>query len=401
VFGRTANVGFRREGFEPYPESMTGWFWTLAAIFHAVVGGLSASRARRWAQAGLWRFGSLRGLRSVVIDGLAVAAASIVTAFLLGFLLPDKRFATIRFLAQALFGEGVALSAWLAWLLWRRQPRALALAPSAALGLLLSLYWWSYHVGPYDLRVERHALDRTHSPAVGRLRVLHISDIQAWRVGDYERRVVREAALLRPDIVLHSGDYVDTRLSPDRDRVAADLRALLREEGLSAPLGVFAVAGNTDGGDRDFFDPGTVQWLEDRAVVVDVPGGKRLALVGLSAATSRLRSRRDPMEVLRRAPPADLVFVVGHSPDYVMRLAGRASVDLALAGHTHGGQIVVPFFGPPLTLTALERQYAAGGLQDYQGIPLHVSRGVGMERGSAPQVRFLCPPEICLLEVIY
>ncbi len=84
-----------------------------------------------------------------------------------------------------------------------------------------------------------------------------------------------------------------------------------------------------------------------------------------------------------------------------MRLAGRARVDLALAGHTHGGQIVLPFFGPPLTLTGLERPYAAGGLHDYHGIPLHVSRGVGMERGSAPQVRFLCPPEICLLDVTY
>jgi predicted MPP superfamily phosphohydrolase len=399
--GRIPNASFGREGSEPYAEPMSGWFWTLAAALHAVVGGLSAARARRWAQAGLWRQGSLRGLRSVFLDGLAIAGASIVTAYILGFLLPDRRFATIRFLAQALFGEGVAVSAWLGWLLWRREPRALAFVPSAALGLLLSVYWWSYHVGPHDLRVERHALDRTHSPEVGRIRVLHISDIQTWRVGDHERRAVREAALLRPDIVLHTGDYVDTRLSPDRDRVAADLRALFREERLSAPLGVFAVAGNTDGRHRDFFDPGTVQWLEDRSVVIDVPGGKRLALVGLSAATSRLRSRRDPMEVLRRAPPADLVFVVGHSPDYVMRLAGRVSVDLALAGHTHGGQIVVPFFGPPLVLTEVERQFAAGGLHDYQGIPLHVSRGVGMERGSAPQVRFLCPPEICLLEVSY
>ena len=64
-------------------------------------------------------------------------------------------------------------------------------------------------------------------------------------------------------------------------------------------------------------------------------------------------------------------------------------------------QIVLPFLGPPLTLTTLPRRYAAGGLTEYRGIPLHVSRGVGMERGSAPQVRFLCPPEICLLTIRY
>jgi hypothetical protein len=75
-------------------------------------------------------------------------------------------------------------------------------------------------------------------------------------------------------------------------------------------------------------------------------------------------------------------------------------VDLARAGHTHGGQVALPFFGPPITLSRLPRRYA-GGLNDYQGIPLHVSRGVGMERGTAPQIRFLVPPEVCVVDVRY
>jgi predicted MPP superfamily phosphohydrolase len=73
-------------------------------------------------------------------------------------------------------------------------------------------------------------------------------------------------------------------------------------------------------------------------------------------------------------------------------------VALVLAGHTHGGQVVIPLFGPPVTASRLPRAYA-GGLHDFRGIPLHVSRGVGMERGFAPPVRFLCPPEICVLEL--
>jgi predicted MPP superfamily phosphohydrolase len=73
-------------------------------------------------------------------------------------------------------------------------------------------------------------------------------------------------------------------------------------------------------------------------------------------------------------------------------------VDLVLAGHTHGGQVVFPLFGPPHTAMRLPRRYA-GGLHDHGGTPLHVSRGVGMERGFAPPVRFLCPPEVCVLDV--
>ena len=64
-------------------------------------------------------------------------------------------------------------------------------------------------------------------------------------------------------------------------------------------------------------------------------------------------------------------------------LSESTRVDLALAGHTHGGQVALPFFGPPYTSSPLPRKYA-GGLHDYQGTLLHVSRGVGMERGPAP-----------------
>jgi len=56
--------------------------------------------------------------------------------------------------------------------------------------------------------------------------------------------------------------------------------------------------------------------------------------------------------------------------------------------------------GAPITKTRLPRRYASG-LHDYAGVPIHVSAGVGMERGAAPQLRFLCPPEISLLEVTY
>jgi predicted MPP superfamily phosphohydrolase len=92
--------------------------------------------------------------------------------------------------------------------------------------------------------------------------------------------------------------------------------------------------------------------------------------------------------------------VIGHGPDFVLNLAGTGLVDLALAGHTHGGQVVLPFIGAPYTKTRIDRRYASG-LNDYAGIPIHVSAGIGMERGTAPQIRFLCPPEISVLDVSY
>ncbi len=125
-----------------------------------------------------------------------------------------------------------------------------------------------------------------------------------------------------------------------------------------------------------------------------------MSLIGVTPAMSHGRNRTALVELAGRAPRDGLRVVIGHGPDFVLNLAGTGLVDLALAGHTHGGQVVLPFIGAPYTKTRIDRRYASG-LNDYLGIPIHVSAGVGMERGTAPQIRFLCPPEISVLEVTY
>ena len=108
------------------------------------------------------------------------------------------------------------------------------------------MYVEAYHREPENLQVRTHAVDLARSPARGRVRVLHISDLQADRIADYEERVVSRALALAPDLILLTGDYVQPRLAPTRTRARADLKALLRRSGFRAPLGVFAVRGDVD-----------------------------------------------------------------------------------------------------------------------------------------------------------
>ena len=72
--------------------------------------------------------------------------------------------------------------------------------------------------------------------------------------------------------------------------------------------------------------------------------------------------------------------------------------DLYLCGHTHGGQVQVPFFGPLVTMTSAPRHVAAGGVfETSTGMSLALSRGVGMEGDYAPRFRFNCRPHVFLL----
>ena len=98
--------------------------------------------------------------------------------------------------------------------------------------------------------------------------------------------------------------------------------------------------------------------------------------------------------------PGDTVIAVSHYPDVVLDLPADTTVDLVISGHTHGGQVSIPGFGPPMTLSNVPRVVAAGGLHVVDGHPVYVSTGVGLERGQAPQLRFNVRPSVALLTIV-
>ncbi len=118
---------------------------------------------------------------------------------------------------------------------------------------------------------------------------------------------------------------------------------------------------------------------------------ERLRLTCLSEADSF-----DPSLEVARANPGRLHVVLGHSPDYAL---GRIEADLLVAGHTHGGQVQLPLVGPLVTLSEVPRRWAAGLTELPGGARLLVSRGIGMEGGAAPRLRFLCRPELAVIEL--
>ena len=104
------------------------------------------------------------------------------------------------------------------------------------------------------------------------------------------------------------------------------------------------------------------------------------------------------MDALYRAPGTrDVRILLSHRPDAVYLLEPRSRVDLVVAGHTHGGQIQLPFHGPLTIASRVPPEVGAGGLHRVDGHPIYVSRGVGVERGQAPRARLGAPPEVAVV----
>ncbi|MFQ3548492.1 MAG: hypothetical protein SNJ70_01905 [Armatimonadota bacterium] len=89
--------------------------------------------------------------------------------------------------------------------------------------------------------------------------------------------------------------------------------------------------------------------------------------------------------------------VICHYPDISINPPKWA--DLILSGHTHGGQVRLPFIGPLVTFSRVSRDNAAGMSEMPNGGILYVNRGLGMESDPTPRIRFLCRPEISVFDL--
>ena len=273
----------------------------------------------------------------------------------------------------------------------RLGPAGRAVAAVALLAAPLGFY--TTHVEPY-----RVTLDRAEQPLPAErdgddtVRVGVLTDLQTTEIGAYERRAVRLLAEAEPDLVLVGGDLFQgtpAQFSANRDA----LRDLFTS--LDAPGGVYVVQGDTDDGPTlDALFAGTgVTYLWNEVVDTRV-GDRRVRLAGLGLG--RGVEGRAALAELAAAPEGTVRIALTHRPDWALE-AAPGTVDLVVAGHTHGGQVQVPVIGPLMTLTDVPRDVAAGGLHELRDNPVYVSHGVGHEQQGAPQIRFLAPPDVGLV----
>ena len=407
-------------------------YYCIAAA--VLVGGVAGLGAVRWLRAGLGGARVVGRAAGVGFAGTVVLGAGAL------FITGVDGFTLIH-VAYVVGTVGVPLAGGIVLVGARPRPWGVTAVCVVALAAIPVGVYATY-VEPFWLRAETVSLvvdglngvDGVDAPdgVDEAIRIGVLADLQTTAVGDYERDAVERLLGFEPDIVLLPGDLYqfDAELFDER---APAFTELIRRIVGEVPL-VYLVSGNTDtvaglrritegtgarvlDNEIDVFElKGVPVWVGGTTLFGDDATARRMARrlagggqgltgdgVGLAGGGDGDGDGDGGSAGVRTGlgvrSGSGVRILIGHKPDAI-ELVRQTPVDLVVSGHTHGGQVSLPLFGPPLTLTGVPRHVAAGGLHELHGTPIYVSTGVGRERGNAPQLRLGVRPSIGIIDLV-
>lgn len=254
------------------------------------------------------------------------------------------------------------------------------------------------------------------------LSILHLSDFHLVGENQKIEKALREKiANKKYDFIFITGDLVD------QDRGVEPLINYLSL--LKFRYGSFCVWGNHDKYNLKFrhmftFNHKTnpsqlnardIEKLKDRLSKLSIRvlndeservsvNGLNISIIGVDDwfGADRLQNwekyklRIDTLkEMMHKISKEDFKILLTHIPD-IIEIFSEFGFNMVFAGHTHGGQIRLPFFGPLITWSPFQRKYNRG-LYKYYGTYLNVSSGLGTSKYTP--IRFFCPPEVSIIKL--
>jgi uncharacterized protein len=258
--------------------------------------------------------------------------------------------------------------------------------------------WGLYagEIGRHELSIDEITIHLTRLPDAFRgMRIVQVSDFHYAEFSEayFLREVVEHVNRLRPDLVVLTGDFVSFGPLPHSYARAHAPECAAIVGGIICPQR-YAIMGNHDSvvGARYVIGPlreHGIPTLVNAAVALE-RDGQRLWLAGLGSACE---DESHPEKAIPKSALAagEAIIVLAHEPDIFPDIA-KFNVDLMLSGHTHGGQVRLPFL-PPLQLPVLGRNYVEG-LFRQGSTQLYVNRGIG---AVGVPFRLNCPPQISVL----
>ena len=266
-----------------------------------------------------------------------------------------------------------------------------------AAGSAAGMAFYAGEISRHELEIVYRTitLPRLPDPFAG-LKIVQISDFHfhEYTEAAFIEAVVRRVNEANPDLVVLTGDFVSSKPLSRHFAVRMSYHCAELLSRIECPLR-YAILGNHDvlvsaHAVTDALLTHGIPVLTDSSVPLEREG-RRLWLAGIKDA---LEGRPNLATALPagRNPEQEPLILLAHEPDFADHAIGR-QIDLVLSGHTHGGQIRLPFL-PPLLLPKMGTKYVEGLFRLRDGMQLYVNRGIGAV--NLP-FRFRCPPEISVL----
>ncbi len=311
---------------------------------------------------------------------------------------PSEKVAVLVFMAVVgtiFVAAGLWVAAWLARRVRRKNEpersaagrwtrRGVLTAAGAGVGCIL----WARFAEPYWPEVTYTTLrTRKLRGATRPIRIVQFSDMHCDPTRRLEPALPRLIADCTPDLIVFTGDCVNAPAGLD------NFRRCLAEIARTAPTYVCQGNWETYFGGIDYFGQTGVTELNGTAVRLDAAGA-RFTLAGQAVGNGA------PLAgALADMPPEDFTVFLHHYPRVIYELADTGRVDLHLSGHTHGGQIALPLYGALITLSG-HGKALEWGRYTVKNTTLYINRGIGMEGGRWPRIRFCARPEISVFDLV-
>lgn len=257
-------------------------------------------------------------------------------------------------------------------------------------------YWYARYIEPKQIKRESHVISNDRIPkGFSGMKVVQFSDTHVGHHFDKKdlENVVTKINDEEPDIVFFTGDLMDDPLNYQH---ADHLISILHK--IKAPLGKFAIYGNHDHGGygTETYDEIMVASgftvLMNENTYIELIDKSRIYIAGVD---DLMLGRPDFRTTMQGIPEDAYSILLAHEPDAAKEISEEFHASLQLSGHSHGGQVQLPFIGPLITPPLGTKYYE--GIYQLNGLTLYVNRGLGTTR---QPFRFLAPPEITVFTLV-
>ena len=257
---------------------------------------------------------------------------------------------------------------------------------------MLTFGYYALVFEPNNIKIERQVVAIENLPQTfDGVKIAQLSDLHSLWFGSQEKRILEILEELKPDFVFITGDFVDptTKITKGVESVTK----LWGELGNEYKNRIFGVFGNHDTPlVRNLLKRSGITILENENKKIFI-NNEFIYLIGVDDPWTGRHNLAKAMEGIETEAPK---ILLSHSPDIIEEIKKeKIDIDLILAGHTHGGQVRIPFLGAPWTPSKYGQKYAQG-LFEINSTYLYVNRGIGT---SLLPIRFNCPPEITLIKL--